>query len=111
ANRATILHLQVGAEELSFAAMGASPEKSPLHGLIGRARGLLLDVRAAEKLFFRHYRLLRCDARLRALLPRSRPPFALWNDFMVPGSRSGSLNISKRMAPARGATSTSRTDT
>ena len=39
------------------------------------------------------------------------PPFDLWNERFDPGRGFGSLSISKRIAPASGATSTSLTST
>ena len=61
-------------------------------------------------LAFHSHLLLRprgCEARSRVFLP----PFDLWNERFDPGRGFGSLSISKRIAPASGATSTSLTST
>ncbi len=99
-----------GRKQLSLAAFRAFAAKAVPHRVperTGRAARMML---AAENLCVHFYLLLRP----RGWEARERDdvrPFDLWNDFFDPGSGLGSLNISKRMAPASGATSTSRTST
>src|SRR5262249_43194644 len=103
--------LQPGAEQPALAAIGTLAEKAAQHGRAGLPRRTQRLVFAAEDLLC-HHRLLFLGPE-RDVRPRVAPRsfFALWNERLPPGKALGSLSISARMAPAIGATSTSRTST
>src|SRR5690606_34410046 len=111
-NLAVIDRLDERREQFTRAATGTFSEHASLDGFPKRPRLASAVSLSAEYLLF-HQRLLSRPAPARPWLARWRPfcPRDLLKDRVEPGRGFGSVSISKRMAPASGATSTSRTST
>src|SRR5262245_28736506 len=92
--------------------MRALTEEAAQHRLPQRPRRLHRPSLSAEHMRCHDYLLLLLEPEREArcrVADRCLP--ALWNDRLPPDMALGSLSISKRMAPASGATSTSLTST
>src|SRR5690606_12693663 len=108
---AALDRLEKGTKEPTAAATGAMAEETAPRGFIHRPRLRFACFAAAENSLLHHRLLPLPGDRSLPLDARAILRLVLCSDRVEPGRRFGSLIISKRMAPASGATSTSRTST
>src|SRR5262249_27068131 len=107
---AFVHRLHVGGEQPALAAIRAFGQEAPAHRRhqrTGRAQRLF----APAKDLFVHLDLLAREACRLLRAPAAERFLALWKERFPAGKAFGSVNISKRNAPASGATSTSLTST